>query len=336
MDILAPRRALSGLAVVAAAALATACVVNARRPPAPSPSPAPPPATAPAARVTIALPDHVRVKVGGRIESVPLDEYVLASALSEVVPVGESDAAVATIYEVQAIVARTYAVAEAGRHRSEGFDFCDTTHCQLYEPARIRTSRFAAAARAAVARTSGRVLTYGSRIAEAVFHSDCGGQTASADAVWGGRPVPYLRTIADALGPETHRTWDVSASIDQLRSALNADPRTEVGARLDAIEVIERDPSGRAASIGLRGELSAIVRGDVLRAVVTPAFAERGGLLSTRFAVTRSGARYVFTGTGYGHGVGLCQRGAISRAHRGDATTDILAIYFPGTRITTP
>jgi stage II sporulation protein D len=272
------------------------------------------------------------VRVAGKIESVSLDDYVLGAVLSEVTPLGETDAAVATIYEVQAVVARSYAVFQSGRHRAEGFDLCDTTHCQVFEPGRIRTSRFSGAARAAVAHTSGRVLTFGSRVAEAVFHADCGGQTADNNAVWGGPQLPYLRTIVDHLAPDTHRAWEVTATIDQLRGALNADPRTEVGRRLDSIAVVTTDDSGRAASMGLRGENSVLVRGDTFRAVVNGVIGDRG-LLSTRFTTTRSGNRYIFTGTGFGHGVGLCQRGAISRAHRGDSMTEILSAYFPGTKV---
>ncbi len=105
----------------------------------------------------------------------PIDDYVLASVLAEVSPVEEPDAVVARIFEVQAIVARTYAVSQIGRHRAEGFDLCDTTHCQLYDPARVATSRFAAAARAAIARTRGHILVYGAHAADALFHADCGG-----------------------------------------------------------------------------------------------------------------------------------------------------------------
>ncbi len=139
---------------------------------------------------TVVVPDRVLVRVAGQITSVPLDDYVLGSVLAEVTPLDEPDAVVATIYEVQAIIARTYAVAQLGRHRAEGFDLCDTTHCQLYDPARVRSSRFAAAARAAVVETRGRILVYGTHAAEALFHADCGGATAAADAVWGGRSVP--------------------------------------------------------------------------------------------------------------------------------------------------
>ena len=62
--------------------------------------------------------------------------------------------------------------------RAEGFDLCDGVHCQLYEPGRIRTSRFAAVARAAVERTAGMILAYSNRPAEVLFHADCGGHTA--------------------------------------------------------------------------------------------------------------------------------------------------------------
>jgi stage II sporulation protein D len=281
------------------------------------------------------VPDQLRVRVGSKVETVALDEYVLGAALSEVIPVGEPDAAVATIYQVQSIVARTYAVHQAGRHRSEGFDLCDTTHCQIYQPDRIRTSRFAAAARAAVAQTSGRVLAYGVRVAETVFHADCGGQTAANNLVWGGPPVAYLKTIADNLAPDAHRAWEVTATIDQLRKALNVDPRTEVGRRLDSIDVVTRDESGRAGSIGLRGEHSVLVRGDSFRTVVNAALSDHG-LMSTRFTATRNGNRYIFSGTGFGHGVGLCQRGAIGRARRGDTTEEILQTYYPGTIQTAP
>ena len=328
-----PRRVLLATGVLLAALAVTACVATARNAPAPGPAERPAAIKSAAPTPPLVLPNQLRVRVAGKVESVSLDDYVLGAVLSEVTPVGESDAAVKAIYEVQAIVARTYAVFQSTRHRSEGFDLCDTTHCQVFEPGRIRTSRFAGAARAAVAHTSGQVLAYGTRVAETVFHADCGGQTAANNLVWGGPAVPYLKTIADTLAPDTHRTWAVTATADQLRTALNDDPRTEVGKRLDSISVVTTDESGRAASIGLKGELSLLVRGDTFRAVLNRVLGDRTGLMSTRLSVSRNGSRYTFSGTGYGHGVGLCQRGAIARARRGDEAEAILATYFPGTSL---
>jgi stage II sporulation protein D len=77
------------------------------------------------------------------------------------------------------------------------------------------------------------------------------------------------------------------------------------------------------------------VRGDVLRVVINRKLGDRA-MLSTRFSVTLDRAGWVFEGTGFGHGVGLCPRGAAARARRGDTVTDIIQAYFPGARLTQP
>src|SRR5262245_36952549 len=143
------------------------------------------------------LPSRITVRQGTRTVSIPLDEYVLGSVLAEVSPVDETPKTAARIFEVQAVIARTYAIAHLGRHRAQGFDLCNSTHCQLYDPARIKTSRFATIAREAVQKTTSQVLVYARRPAEALFHADCGGSTTSADAVWGGPAVPYLQPAID-------------------------------------------------------------------------------------------------------------------------------------------
>jgi stage II sporulation protein D len=311
-----PSRALALLCLVALAALA-GC--------------APPHPATPVAAVT-SLPASVRVRLGTRIVTVPLEDYVLGSALAEVSPVGESVATISRVYQMQAILARTYAVSHLGRHRGEGFDLCDTTHCQLYEPGRAATSRFTVDARAAVAATRGEVLWYAARPIEALFHSDCGGYTAAPETIWGGSPVAYLRPLRDQVPALTHHTWQCAVTREALRAALNADARSAVGERLDALTVVLRDVSGRAAEILLKGERAPVVRGEDLRTILGRAIGPRG-LQSTRFAVTRRGSTFVFEGSGYGHGVGLCQLGAMARARRGETVADILAEYFPGARL---
>ena len=281
----------------------------------------------------IALPERVLVRTGGRVTRVALEDYVVAAALSEVTPVGDSQDVVDRIYAVQAVVARTYAVAHLGRHRAEGFDFCDSTHCQLYEPARRRTSRFGPAAEAAVSRTSGQILTFDGRAADALFHADCGGRTAAASAVWGGASVAYLQAIVDDVPQGAHRAWRVAVGADELRAALNADPRTAVGKSLAAIDVITRDDSGRAAAVSVRGERSSAVKGDVLRTVLNRTLGERS-IQSTLLSVSRQAGGFVFEGVGFGHGVGLCQRGAMARARRGETIREILGTYYPGAKFT--
>ena len=276
-------------------------------------------------------PVRLRVQVEGQISTVALEQYVLGAALSEVTPTGESDAAVRTIYEVQAIVARTYATAHLGRHASEGFDLCDRSHCQLYQPGRIQTSRFATLARRAVVATSGRILRHNGRAANAVFHSDCGGRTTTPADAWGGAMLPYLPERPDDVPEGTHRTWQFAAPAQEWTAILRRDPRTDPGGPLRNLSVTRTDGSGRAALVEITGTQTRRVTGSVLRTVVT---AERGerSLMSTRFTVSRTPNGFRLEGSGFGHGVGLCQLGAIARARRGDSANAILGHYYPGTR----
>ena len=91
-------------------------------------------------------PATLRVRVNGTTQRVRLSDYVVGTTLSEITPTGESATTVARVYEVQSVVARSWALAHLGRHRADGFDLCDETHCQLYQPDRLRTSSFARAA----------------------------------------------------------------------------------------------------------------------------------------------------------------------------------------------
>lgn len=286
----------------------------------------------PAATPAIAVPAQLRVRIDGRVRSIPLEQYVAGSALSEVSPAGQPPGATRRIFEVQAVLARTYAARHVGRHAREGFDLCDTTHCQLYEPERLRTSRFAQVARDATADTAGLVITFGTRLADALYHSDCGGHTASGEAVWGGAPAAYLRATRDAVPGLRHTTWTLDIAPDELRRALATTPRTDVGRRLDGLRVVRRDASDRASSIELRGEHTRTVRGEDFRAAVNELRGDRA-VRSTRFQIARSGGSYRLTGTGFGHGVGLCQIGAAARAKRGDSLAQIISAYYRGARI---
>jgi stage II sporulation protein D len=285
------------------------------------------------------LPAHIRIgaKEGNRvtIQKVPFEEYVQATVLSEFAPPAGDPSTVERMLEVQAVIARTYALAQLGRHGADGFDLCTTTHCQLYDPSRLRTSRWAPQSKDAVEQTSGRVLWFDGAAASVLFHADCGGRTSRADEVWGGVGRPYLTSILDD-GPaeRAHSSWKYEATRADLLRALNADPRTRVGVRLDALQVMERDGAGRAERIALHGASERIVRGEEVREVLSAAFGARS-IRSTRFDVARLGQTFVFEGRGFGHGVGLCQAGALARIRAGQKLPSILQTYFPGTKIVT-
>jgi stage II sporulation protein D (peptidoglycan lytic transglycosylase) len=246
-------------------------------------------------------------------------------------PVDQPAATVERILEVQAVLARTYAAGHIGKHRSEGFDLCDTTHCQLYDSNRVRVSRFASEARDAVRRTAGLVLTYQGRLAEGLYHADCGGYTASAVDVWGGS-VPYLIGAPDDVPQNVHRQWRIAVPLEQLRVALDGSPRSEVGRTLNRIDVVEQDCGGHANRIAVVGEHTHELRGEEFRTIVNHALGPRA-IQSTLFTVSRNRTDVIFSGAGFGHGVGLCQVGAAERARRGESLQTIVSHYFPGVLI---
>ena len=279
-----------------------------------------------------AITVRVSAKGGSRIVTLPLDEYVLGAVRAEVLPSTLRAEPASRALDVQAIVSRTYAVANLGRHTADGYDLCDTTHCQVYRPAAPGEGPADAAARAVNA-TRGRIVTFQGRPIQALFHADCGGHTASAASVWGGTDAPYLESVEDGFcSRRPASTWTFDAEASGLIRALNADARTRIGNRFRRFEIASRDPSGRALAVTLVGSTTVSVRAEVFRAVMTQAFGPRA-IRSTSFEVARDGARLRFSGVGFGHGVGLCQGGALRRAGARETPADILAHYFPGTRL---
>lgn len=317
--------ALFLLLLAAAAASASACSGQAPR--------AGLPTGAPAAPAEL----RVGVTAGGplSIRTVPLERYVEAVVLSEFAPASGEPDTVERMLEVQAVITRTYAIGQLGRHAREGYDVCDKTHCQLFQPGRLTTSRWAGQAADAVRQTKSEVLWFDGAPALAVYHADCGGRTSAAADVWGGTLRPYLVSRADD-GPAAgaHASWRYDATRGDVASALNGDSRTRVGRRFDGIEIVERDSAGRAERIALHGTEERLVRADALREVLSRAFGARS-IRSTWFEVRREQERMVFEGRGFGHGVGLCQAGALARIRAGARLSSILERYFPGTKLVT-
>jgi stage II sporulation protein D len=284
------------------------------------------------------LPATIKVRVsapgGPRVLTLPVDEYVLGAVRAEVLPSTLRAEPASRALDVQAIVSRTYAAANLGRHAADGYDLCDTTHCQVYRPAAAGEGPADAAARA-VRATRGRVLTFEGRVIQALFHADCGGRTAAAVSVWGGTDASYLDSVEDVFcARRPASSWSFDAEESGMRRALNADARTRIGDRFRRVEIASRDSAGRALSVTLVGSKTISVRAEVFRAVMTQAFGPRS-IRSTWFEVVRDGTRLRFSGLGFGHGVGLCQHGTLRRVEARQTPAEILAHYFPGTRLQT-
>jgi stage II sporulation protein D len=277
----------------------------------------------------------VRVRSGAeaRIVTLPLEDYVVGVVLGEVALGAFPPATARAVAQLQAILARTYAVGHLGRHAREGFDLCAETHCQVYRTERGAPATILDLVRAAVDATRGLLIVYQGRPIDAVYHADCGGRTSDARAVWGHGPVPYLRATADPFcrrRPSPDWRFDVAAR--DLRHLLDRDERTRVGGALRRIRILARDSSDRVLRVALEGAWTRVVRGEDLREVLA---AGLGGpaLRSARFTVTRQGEQFVFVGRGAGHGVGLCQAGAWARLAAGRTLSEVLRAYYPGTTL---
>ena len=254
-------------------------------------TPAPPSAAARPGVTTGAVTVRVRITDdrGTRVVSMPLDQYVVGAVRAELPPRALQNDVLYRLLQVQAIVSRTYALANIHRHNAEGFDLCDSTHCQLYR-AKLSSETDTDPAARAVTATQGQVITYAGRVIQALFHSSCGGHTTSASAVWGGEDMPYLRPVPDwfCARPASATNWEFATDEATLRRALNSDVKTTVGGRLGRVEVIQRDASGRAELVALDGTRAPVVRAEELRAVLRRVFGERS-FRSTWFT-SRAGA----------------------------------------------
>ena len=203
--------------------------------------------------------------------------------------------------------ARTYALANRGRHADDGFDLCSTTHCQVYRSPDLQSAAVARRVARAVEETRGLIISDGNGPIQALFHADCGGQTSSATAVWGGPAPAYLGGVRDSFCLTTPRDdWRLALDRDHLRRILNTASDTAVGGRLDQIAVLSRDPAGRATRVRVAGETHHVIRGERLRAVISRQLGPRA-FRSARFSVERQADRNPVLGSGL-----RTRRGAVS------------------------
>lgn len=289
----------------------------------------PVPVASPAYRIA---PSTVRVHLVSEniTRTMPLEDYVRG-----VVAVEGSLEVEPEALKALAIASRTYALKNLGRHAQDGYDFCTTTHCQRYRFV-DSVSAISPDVIEAVDSTKGEVLRdAGNQIAESYFSASCGGATANVTTLWGSHAPPYLKGVQDEFcAGEAHHNWTDVISQTHLLKALQSDPRTNVGERLNSVRVSMRDASGRAQLIAIEGNRRLTVKGWDFKIIVGRALGWNL-LKSSRFEIARSGSNFVFRGSGFGHGLGLCQEGAHVMAKRGANYRQILAKYFPGTEVTT-
>ena len=255
---------------------------------------------------------------GYLVNEVSLENYILGVLRGEL-PLAEVPEAAAA---AQAIAARSYTLHYLAQDRPD-YDVDDTTLFQRYVG--LKYAPDDAHLRAGVRSTAGLFLDYRGRPVKAYYHSTCGGHTADVPTGLDREPVEPMRGVACDYC-RASKYWRWSTVVDDgaiLRAAAVSGP-------LEGIEVVERGPGDRAVKLKVTGAAgSRSVHANRLRLAVGASRIRSTNLHSIEH--TEKGV--VFHGGGWGHGVGLCQMGAIGLAREGKSASEIAAHYYPGTTL---
>ncbi|MDR1023911.1 MAG: SpoIID/LytB domain-containing protein [Prevotellaceae bacterium] len=234
--------------------------------------------------------------------------------LSGVVEAEAGCSARSEFFKTQAILSRTYLYAHFNRHAKNGFNLCDGVHCQAYKGLLTRCRRI----RTAVNETEGTiVIDMKKRPITPSFHANCGGQTCHSENVWREK-LPYLRSVKDDYcKQQPGARWQKRIALSEWRDYMSRN-----GIRVKNPMQLEFAQLSRKKYYEV-GE----------KKVELTKIRQRFGLRSTFFDVRVAGSDVVLTGKGYGHGVGMCQEGAIQMAEQGLKCENILQRYYKNTRI---
>ncbi|UCG61398.1 MAG: SpoIID/LytB domain-containing protein [Candidatus Zixiibacteriota bacterium] len=245
--------------------------------------------------------------------------------------------------KAQAVAARTYAMAHLQQYRGEPYDMKSSIIDQVYEGVKVEDRLV----NKAIDLTAGSVLFYRDQYVNAYYHSTCGGLTDDISSVWDRKDIPYLKSVSDdgACSWSKYFNWKEVFTEPQLRGRveqyLSSDRGRELRlGKIRNINIMERTPGGRIAKLSIETEIDVFrFFKDRIRWVVGRTSNPDLILPSARFEVDIERdsqgevLSIVFRGSGYGHGVGMCQCGAIGLSREGWTYDDILAHYYSGTEI---
>ncbi len=282
------------------------------------------------------------------VEHVPIERY-----LNGVVPYEIGASSPSAALAAQAILARTWALANSHRFKVDGYNLCSDTQCQVYKDPSQANQKI----QTAIKKTAGKILTWNQKPINTVYHASNGGVMASVDEAWATNKVTYLQTRLDGPKQWTRRV-DLPLSNDQnLKSFLFSKSQafgsdhplfrwertldsSQISKQLgkavkgissfypNKITVVRRGSSGRVTSLKIEGGTGSeiFLKLDNIRRVFRQ-------LPSTLFVVKEiKEGKWLFSGGGFGHGAGMSQSGAIELAKNGWSTKQILSHYYPKTK----
>jgi stage II sporulation protein D len=238
------------------------------------------------------------------VNKVDIERYV-----SRVVQAEVGYGAAEEYYKIQSIICRTYAIRNLERHTLEGFDLCDHEHCQVYSGRKSPTTEVVKA----TAATAGLVmLSKENDLVLSAFHANCGGQTANSEDVWK-EERSYLKSVTDTFCLSSRSaTWEKTLNRDEFYNQLGW----------------KDDDSNSSWSWKNINRKKYFVLG--ADSIQTSKMRMLLRLRSAFFDVELKEDKVLLTGKGYGHGVGVCQQGAMKMAEAGYSYSQILGYYYKG------
>ncbi|MDR0307478.1 MAG: SpoIID/LytB domain-containing protein [Chitinispirillales bacterium] len=245
--------------------------------------------------------------------------------------------------KAQAVAARTYTYRKMAASGTNFFDLVSTVADQVYGGANAEKE----ACDMAIRRTKDLIMTFNNTVAGAFYHSTCGGKTANIEDVWGGESLAYLRSVSDTdpdgnayCGFSRAFTWEESWSNTQLgkifaRFSPEGGVSPSFNGTLHSLRIRERFSCGRVKACAIESSGGTfIIGGDRVRFLIRSNSASNPILRSSNFTIeTANNDKVVIKGRGYGHGIGMCQTGAIGRARAGQSFEQILFAYYSGVTI---
>jgi SpoIID/LytB domain protein len=287
------------------------------------------------------------------INQLPLENYLKCVATSEMSAICPEE-----FLKAQFIVARSWLLANIERkHVHLGFDICNDDCCQRYQGILNTTKKSNKVSEL----TFGQVITFDNKICDARYSKSCGGTTENFENVWDGNKIPYLSSIKDEnskgiaycstdIVPEPsiktfignidedgkYYRWNYKINHKDLIHSI------KINIGLDVKKILEINPtkigaSGRIINLVIeflnidnKTENIEIISEYKIRKILSPSF-----LYSSAFTVNKIKDGFILEGKGWGHGVGLCQIGALGMALSKKKVKSILSHYYPGTEINT-
>lgn len=260
------------------------------------------------------------------INHTPLESYIGG------VIAGEMDFTHPTALKTQAVISRTYALWSMQDFHEKHYDLTDHISNQVFPGIITYKPRFAEAART----THAEVLTWSNKLIFSPFSSTCGGHTSSNDEVWNGDPLPYLHSVDDhnACVNSPHYRWNFQLEKEELKTRLQN--THDIAAR--SIGIDSTNSQGRLIRVKL-GNVKQdsfitenTMNANKFRLFINNQFGMRS-LRSSWFSIVDNGDAILFRGKGMGHGVGLCQWGALNLAKSGWNYRQILKFYYKGVKV---